>query len=130
MYQHGHRGLKGSTCGRRVVHRAGRRAASLLNTEKKLQEPEPMPTVQRITLRLWFDSQAEKAAAFYTGILKNSRITQVLRYGKAGKEHAQLFLPGRNNANNAYKFLCIRFAAGFDKTMASPLGREEKGFYG
>jgi predicted 3-demethylubiquinone-9 3-methyltransferase (glyoxalase superfamily) len=33
---------------------------------------------------LWFDSQAEEAAAFYVSIFKNSKITDVARYGEAG----------------------------------------------
>jgi predicted 3-demethylubiquinone-9 3-methyltransferase (glyoxalase superfamily) len=39
---------------------------------------------------LWFDGQAEEAARFYTDIFKDSRITNVVRYGKAGQEiHGQ-----------------------------------------
>ena len=45
-----------------------------------------MPSKQRITPCLWFDSQAEEAAKYYTGIFKNSRITEIGRYGEAGKE--------------------------------------------
>jgi predicted 3-demethylubiquinone-9 3-methyltransferase (glyoxalase superfamily) len=45
-----------------------------------------MPSKQRITPCLWFDSQAEEAAKYYTGIFKNSRITDIGRYGEAGKE--------------------------------------------
>jgi predicted 3-demethylubiquinone-9 3-methyltransferase (glyoxalase superfamily) len=46
-----------------------------------------MPTVTRkITPFLWFDTQAEEAAKFYTSIFGNSRIKQVHRYGKAGRE--------------------------------------------
>jgi predicted 3-demethylubiquinone-9 3-methyltransferase (glyoxalase superfamily) len=33
---------------------------------------------------LWFDHQAEDAAAFYTSIFPNSRIVKVARYGEAG----------------------------------------------
>src|SRR3979490_2724361 len=33
---------------------------------------------------LWFDTQAEEAAKFYTSIFKNSRIVEVTRYGSAG----------------------------------------------
>ena len=45
---------------------------------------------QRITPCLWFDQQAQEAATFYTGVFKNSKITQVLRYGDAGQEvHGQ-----------------------------------------
>jgi predicted 3-demethylubiquinone-9 3-methyltransferase (glyoxalase superfamily) len=43
-------------------------------------------TAQAITPCLWFDSQAEEAARFYTGIFKNSRIGTITRYGEAGRE--------------------------------------------
>jgi predicted 3-demethylubiquinone-9 3-methyltransferase (glyoxalase superfamily) len=46
-----------------------------------------MPTIkQRITPFLWFDTQAEQAARFYTSLFENSRIKQISRYGKAGRE--------------------------------------------
>lgn len=49
-----------------------------------------MPSLQRITPCLWFDQQAEEAATFYTGVFKNSKITQISRYGDAGQEvHGQ-----------------------------------------
>ena len=39
---------------------------------------------------LWFDSQVEEAAKFYTSIFPDSGITQVLYYGKEGREiHGQ-----------------------------------------
>src|SRR5436305_10601849 len=37
-----------------------------------------------ITPFLWFDTQAEEAANFYTGLFQNSRITDVTRYGSSG----------------------------------------------
>jgi predicted 3-demethylubiquinone-9 3-methyltransferase (glyoxalase superfamily) len=40
--------------------------------------------VQKITPFLWFDSQAEEAATFYTSVFPNSRITTVTRYGESG----------------------------------------------
>ncbi|HCY16877.1 MAG: hypothetical protein A2Z93_10580 [Curvibacter sp. GWA2_64_110] len=40
----------------------------------------------KITPCLWFDHQAEEAAAFYTGIFPNSRITSVSRFPDAGQE--------------------------------------------
>src|SRR4026208_2119100 len=40
----------------------------------------------RIAPCLWFDSQAEQAAAFYISVFKNSRIVSVSRYGDAGRE--------------------------------------------
>jgi len=35
---------------------------------------------------LWFDSQAEEAARFYTSVFKNSKIGRISRYGKEGFE--------------------------------------------
>jgi predicted 3-demethylubiquinone-9 3-methyltransferase (glyoxalase superfamily) len=40
--------------------------------------------IQRITPFLWFDYQAEEAAAFYVAIFPNSKIEKVVRYGAAG----------------------------------------------
>ena len=42
--------------------------------------------MQRITPCLWFDSEAEEAANFYTSIFKNSKIGRILRYGEAEYE--------------------------------------------
>jgi len=39
--------------------------------------------MQKITPFLWFDDRAEEAMNFYTAIFKNSRISNVTRYGKA-----------------------------------------------
>jgi predicted 3-demethylubiquinone-9 3-methyltransferase (glyoxalase superfamily) len=35
---------------------------------------------------LWFDSEAEEAARFYTGVFPDSRIVQITHYAEAGKE--------------------------------------------
>jgi predicted 3-demethylubiquinone-9 3-methyltransferase (glyoxalase superfamily) len=40
--------------------------------------------MQKITPFLWFNNQAEEAAKFYTSIFKNSKITDIARYGEAG----------------------------------------------
>jgi predicted 3-demethylubiquinone-9 3-methyltransferase (glyoxalase superfamily) len=40
--------------------------------------------MQKITPFLWFDTQAEEAAAFYCSLFQNSKITNVSRYGAAG----------------------------------------------
>jgi predicted 3-demethylubiquinone-9 3-methyltransferase (glyoxalase superfamily) len=40
--------------------------------------------IQKITPFLWFDHEAEEAAAFYVSIFPNSRIVKVARYGEAG----------------------------------------------
>ena len=40
--------------------------------------------MQKITPCLWFDTEAEEAAAYYTSIFDNSRIVEVSRFGEAG----------------------------------------------
>ena len=40
--------------------------------------------MRRIAPFLWFDNQAEAAAKFYVSVFKNSKITNVARYGEAG----------------------------------------------
>jgi predicted 3-demethylubiquinone-9 3-methyltransferase (glyoxalase superfamily) len=41
---------------------------------------------QKIAPCLWFDDQAEEAATFYVSVFRNSKITDVTRYSKAGLE--------------------------------------------
>jgi|SRR4051812_42624825 len=43
---------------------------------------------QRITPSLWFDTEAEDAANFYTSVFKNSRIVNVARYNEAAPRKA------------------------------------------
>ncbi|MBL1068234.1 VOC family protein [Streptomyces sp. 7-21] len=43
-----------------------------------------MPDVQKITTCLWFDGNAEEAAAFYCSLFDDSRIVEVQRYTEAG----------------------------------------------
>ena len=40
--------------------------------------------MQKITPCLWFDTEGEDAARFYTSVFPNSKITEVTRYGSAG----------------------------------------------
>jgi predicted 3-demethylubiquinone-9 3-methyltransferase (glyoxalase superfamily) len=42
----------------------------------------------KITASLWFDTQAEEAANFYTSVFKNSRVINVNRYTEAGPRPA------------------------------------------
>ena len=42
----------------------------------------------KITPCLWFDTQGEEAARFYTSIFPNSRIVDVAHYGEAGPREA------------------------------------------
>jgi predicted 3-demethylubiquinone-9 3-methyltransferase (glyoxalase superfamily) len=43
-----------------------------------------MTNEQKITPFLWFDGRAEEAANYYTSIFKDSKVVEVVRYGKAG----------------------------------------------
>jgi predicted 3-demethylubiquinone-9 3-methyltransferase (glyoxalase superfamily) len=40
--------------------------------------------MQKVTPCLWFDTEGEEAANFYTSVFPNSRITDIARYGSAG----------------------------------------------
>jgi predicted 3-demethylubiquinone-9 3-methyltransferase (glyoxalase superfamily) len=44
--------------------------------------------MQKITPCLWFDTDGEEAATFYTSVFKNSRIGSIARYGEAGPRPA------------------------------------------
>jgi len=44
---------------------------------------------QKIAPCLWFASEAEEAARYYTGIFPDSKIGKIARYGKAGFEQHQ-----------------------------------------
>ena len=46
----------------------------------------------RITPNLWFDTESEEAAAFYTSIFPNSRITTVTRYTEAAPREAGMVM--------------------------------------
>jgi predicted 3-demethylubiquinone-9 3-methyltransferase (glyoxalase superfamily) len=50
----------------------------------------------KITPFLWFDTQAEEAAKFYTSVFKNSKINKVTRYEDAG--------PNRNEKVQVVQF--------------------------
>jgi predicted 3-demethylubiquinone-9 3-methyltransferase (glyoxalase superfamily) len=45
------------------------------------RKDDPM---QRITPCLWFDTEGEDAAKFYTSVFPNSKILDISRYGSAG----------------------------------------------
>jgi predicted 3-demethylubiquinone-9 3-methyltransferase (glyoxalase superfamily) len=44
--------------------------------------------MQKITPWLWFDTEAEEAATFYTSVFKNSRILSTTHYGDGGPRAA------------------------------------------
>jgi predicted 3-demethylubiquinone-9 3-methyltransferase (glyoxalase superfamily) len=45
-----------------------------------------MPITTKIAPCLWFDSEGEEAARFYTSVFPNSKIIHVSRYGEVGQE--------------------------------------------
>jgi len=47
---------------------------------------------QRITPNLWFDTEAEEAAGFYTSVFKDSRVVNVTRYTEAGPRPAGMVM--------------------------------------
>jgi len=44
--------------------------------------------MEKLTTWLWFDTEAEEAARFYTSVFPDSRITDVSYYGEAGPRPA------------------------------------------
>jgi predicted 3-demethylubiquinone-9 3-methyltransferase (glyoxalase superfamily) len=48
--------------------------------------------VQKIVPNLWFDTEAEEAANFYTSVFKDSEIVSVSHYGEAGPRPAGMVL--------------------------------------
>ena len=44
--------------------------------------------MQKLTTWLWFDTEAEKAAEFYTSVFPDARVTDVSYYGEAGPRPA------------------------------------------
>jgi predicted 3-demethylubiquinone-9 3-methyltransferase (glyoxalase superfamily) len=45
-------------------------------------------TAQPFTTCLWFDTEAEEAASYYTSIFKNSKLGRVTRYNEAAPDQA------------------------------------------
>ena len=48
--------------------------------------------MQKITTWLWFDTEAEEAAEFYTSVFPDSRITDVSRYGEGAPRPAGMVM--------------------------------------
>ncbi len=51
-----------------------------------------MAEMQKIIPNLWFDTEAEDAANFYTSIFENSTVLRVMHYGEAGPRPAGMVL--------------------------------------
>jgi predicted 3-demethylubiquinone-9 3-methyltransferase (glyoxalase superfamily) len=63
--------------------RSGRPAGLYTQTRRREETSVPTPTPC-----LWFDTQGEDAARFYTSVFPNSRIVEVARFGEAGPREA------------------------------------------
>jgi predicted 3-demethylubiquinone-9 3-methyltransferase (glyoxalase superfamily) len=63
-------------------------ARNRLQDDLLFKQQRKVIPMSRITPFLWFDSQAEEAAIFYTSIFKGSRILDTARYGEAGPGQA------------------------------------------
>jgi predicted 3-demethylubiquinone-9 3-methyltransferase (glyoxalase superfamily) len=48
--------------------------------------------MQRIIPNLWFDTEAEEAADFYTSVFKDSRVTRTTYFGEAGPREAGMVM--------------------------------------
>jgi predicted 3-demethylubiquinone-9 3-methyltransferase (glyoxalase superfamily) len=48
--------------------------------------------MSKVTPWLWFDTEAEEAANYYTSVFPNSRITEVTHYGSAGPREEGMVL--------------------------------------
>ena len=51
-----------------------------------------MAQMQKIVPNLWFDTESEDAANFYTSIFENSKVLRVMLYGEAGPRPAGMVL--------------------------------------
>ncbi len=59
-----------------------------------------------LTTCLWFDTQAEEAAQFYTSVFKDARMDRVSRYGEAGPRPAGMVMTAEFELNGQ-KFLAL-----------------------
>lgn len=60
-----------------------------------------MPLIQKIARYLWFDVPVEDTATYDVGILGNSRVRAVARYGKTGFEVSWQIVPASVNGDVA-----------------------------
>lgn len=64
--------------------------------------------IQKITPNMWFDTQAEEAARFYTSIFKDSKIGRITRYSEGNVMTVEFQLNGQEfvalNGGPQFKF--------------------------
>src|ERR671910_802684 len=65
-----------------MIFRRGDRLTG--QTQRQLTTTREDEAMDEITPCLWFDTEGEEAATFYTSVFPNSRIVDVARYGSAG----------------------------------------------
>jgi predicted 3-demethylubiquinone-9 3-methyltransferase (glyoxalase superfamily) len=76
-----------------------------------------MRQLQGITPCLWFDTEGEDAARFYTSVFPNSRIVDVARYGSAGPR-AEGTVMTVSFELDGQKFVALNGGPGFTFTEA------------
>ena len=60
--------------------------------ERTHEEESAMAQMQKIVPNLWFDTEAEEAASFYTSIFEDSKILRTLHFGEAGPRPAGMVM--------------------------------------
>jgi predicted 3-demethylubiquinone-9 3-methyltransferase (glyoxalase superfamily) len=76
-----------------------------------------MMTSQPFTTCLWFDTQAEEAASYYTSIFKDARLGAVSRYGEGGPRPAGMVITAEFELNGQ-KFVALNGGPEFTFTEA------------
>ena len=86
-----------------------------------------------MTTCLWFDTEAEEAANYYTGIFPNSRVTSIDRYGEGGPRPAGTVLTASFELDGR-PFVALNGGPefGFDEAVSIQVhceGQEEVDYY-
>ena len=74
-------------------------------------------TSQPLTTCLWFDTQAEEAASYYTSVFKDARLGSISRYGEAGPRPAGMVVTAEFELNGQ-KFVALNGGPEFTFTEA------------
>lgn len=77
--------------------------------------------MQKIIPNLWFDTEAEEAAAFYTSLFENSKVGTTLRYGPSGSQASGQPLGSVMTVDftlDGYRFIGINGGKAFKPTPA------------
>jgi predicted 3-demethylubiquinone-9 3-methyltransferase (glyoxalase superfamily) len=73
--------------------------------------------MQKLVTCLWFDTEGQEAAEFYTSLFPGSRITDVSRYGESGPREAGTVMTVSFEVNGQ-KFLALNGGPDFKFTEA------------